>query len=69
MRPNYLIFIGYLRKMRENQQNEPPHLYTYEPTLLKSWIRPCFISNLMNMSIGQRRVKETSIHITIHERK
>ena len=31
LRPNYFIFMGYLRQMRYNQQSEPPHLYTYEP--------------------------------------
>ena len=27
VRPNYFFFIGYLGKMRENQQSEPPQLY------------------------------------------
>ena len=31
MRPNYFIFMGYLSKMRSNQQGEPPQLYSYEP--------------------------------------
>ena len=31
MRPNYFSFMGYLRKMIENQQSEPPYLYTYDP--------------------------------------
>ena len=29
MIPNYFIFMGYLAKMRENQQSEPSHLYKY----------------------------------------
>ena len=40
-RPNYLIFMGYLRQMRQNQQSEPSHLYTYGPHFKESLIRPC----------------------------
>ena len=50
MRPNYFIFMGYLRKMILNQQSKPlptpspppphTHLYTYEPPFQKSWICP-----------------------------
>ena len=29
MRQNYFILVGYLRKMRWNQQSEPPHLYIW----------------------------------------
>ena len=31
VRPNYFIFMEYLRKKRWNQQSEPSHLYIYEP--------------------------------------
>ena len=40
LRPNYFIFMGYLRKMRTNQQSETPLLYTYAPPFQKSLIRP-----------------------------
>ena len=33
MGPNYFVFMGYLRNVREKQQSEPPYLYTYEPPL------------------------------------
>ena len=41
MRPNNFIFMEYLRKMSQDQNGEPPTLYTYEPPFQKSWIRPC----------------------------
>ena len=40
LRPNYFIIMGYLSKMRSNQQCEPPYLYTHEPPSEESWIRP-----------------------------
>ena len=42
MRPNYFIFMGYLRKMRLTQQSEPPPLDVYEPPFKKSLIRPWY---------------------------
>ena len=33
--------MGYFeRKMRDDQQSEPPHLYTYEPLFQRPLIRP-----------------------------
>ena len=39
VRPNYSMFMGYLRNMRYNQQSYPQHIYTYELTFQKCWIR------------------------------
>ena len=39
--PSYFIFMEYLRKIKQNQQSEPKHLYTYEPPVQKFCIRPC----------------------------
>ena len=50
VRPNYFIFMKYLRKNRWHQQSEPPHLYTYEPIFQKSSIRPCFVTVLIPLS-------------------
>ena len=37
----YFIFMGYLRKMRLNQQSDPPPLYINEPPFQISWNCPC----------------------------
>ena len=54
VRANYFIFMGYSRKMRLNQQSDPP--YTYEPPLKKSWTRPwsaiaCHVISFVNIFV------------------
>ena len=40
VRPNYFIFIGYLGKLRWNQQRGPQHFYIYKAPFQKPCIRP-----------------------------
>ena len=67
MRPNYYIFMGYLRKMKENQQGEPPHLYTYEYPFQKSWIRhwhASWIRTKSNQYLHERKLRDNLAPLT-----
>ena len=67
MRPYYSIFMGYLRKMRENQQSELPHLYTYEHPFQKSWIHH-WIENIKGADqTGQMRRLVCIIVVPMHQ--
>ena len=59
MRPNYFIFMGYLRKRRQNQQSEPLPLHTYEhfpeildPPLFSAIYDNCCLCALSLMHFG-----------------
>ena len=45
VRPNYFIFMRYLRHLKWDKISEV-NLYTYEPPFQKSWIRPCLLAHL-----------------------
>ena len=56
VRPNYFTFMGYLRKMRWNQQCEPPHIYTYKPPFQKSLIRPRVVKLISTHTVLERDI-------------
>ena len=65
MRPNYSIFMGYLRKNEiKSAKRTPQHLYTYEPPLKETWIYPCFLLPKRGNSTFLRH-KMTGTHNTV----
>ena len=50
VRPNYFIFMGYLRKMRSNQRSKPLTFIHMNP-FQKSWIRPYWSPHLIEFAV------------------